>query len=50
MISEVDASMSSYPDTGPDPTVRKIFLEDDIQVYRELVLRHYKEVAPGIAF
>ena len=44
------ASMSSYPDTGPDPTVREIFLEDDIQVYQELVLRHYKEVAPKVAF
>ena len=45
----------SYPDTGPQPTVRELFTSRDRRDtlnprYTELVLGHYDQVLPGVEF
>ena len=49
------AKVPSYPDTGPQPTVRELFPSRDPEDtlnprYIELILRHYDQVLPGVEF
>ena len=49
------AKVPSYPDTGPQPTVRELFAPRDPEDttnprYIELILRHYDQVLPGVEF
>ena len=48
------AKVLSYPDTGPQPTVRELFPSDPEDTlnprYIALILRHYDQVLPGVEF
>jgi hypothetical protein len=48
------AKVPSYPDTGPQPTVRELFHSDPEDTlnprYIALILRHYDQVLPGVEF
>ena len=49
------AKVPSYPDTGPQPTVRELFASRDPEDttnprYIELIIRHYNQVLPGVEF
>ena len=43
------AKVPSYPDTGPQPTVRELFASRDPH-YIALILWHYDQVLPGVEF
>ena len=50
------AKVPSYPDTGPQPTVRELFASRDPEVNPrythlvEVILEHYDQVLPGVEF
>lgn len=45
------SSMPSYPDTGPEPTVRQLFDATPLErIWIRWVILYYKQVLPGVEF